>query len=87
MQIAVEIRTGLAKWHTGSVPRPGIKAIRELRRKYHDAQTAHLSCLLAVTDAIGRGESPTQAQLDAEANAARAANDARDGLRAAMAEH
>ena len=66
---------------------PSTEAIRELRQNYSEAQAAHLGCLLAVTDAIGRGEQPTQAQLDAEANAARAANDARDRLRAAMAVH
>ena len=56
---------------------PSEAAIKELSHHYRLADVAHQNCLLAITEAVGRGEAPSQIQLDAEAKAARVANDAR----------
>ena len=58
--------------------------IKELGVQYRAADVAHQACLLEITNAVGRGEAPSQMQLDAEVKAARTTNAARIAFLAAI---
>jgi hypothetical protein len=59
---------------------------RKLRQRYNAAYTAYQSCVIALNEAALSGQPPSQALLDAEANALRALTEARADLLAAILE-
>jgi hypothetical protein len=61
-------------------------ALRALRMKYKAASSAHRACVEALAGARRRGEEPSHESLGQEAKAARAVNEARANLLAAMAQ-
>jgi hypothetical protein len=60
-------------------------ALQELRMKYKTAEAAHENSQRSLSEAIARGETPSTAQLDGEATAAREMYEARSRFLVAIA--